>query len=258
MSFENIHVEQISKFIAKITLNRPEKHNALSLELMKELCEGLIGLENSDCRVVILAANGNNFCSGLDLQQAADESLIEKMGVQLAELFTLLHNTSLATIACVQGHALAGGGGLAASCDIVIADEEAKIGFPETRRGIIAAQVATILIRQMSVRFVKELLLTGELIHSSRAGEIGLVNHVVSLDSMEKKALMLANEILKGAPKAIKDTKKLLEKISPGVFSNDLSLALEFHHSARCSKEGKEGIASFLEKRPPKWTNEMD
>lgn len=253
MTFENISIEQITKFISKISLNRPEKHNALSLELMKDLCEGLISLENSDCRVVILAARGTNFCSGLDLQQAADDGLIEKMGSQLAKLFSLFHDTSLVTIACVQGHAIAGGGGLAASCDIVLATEKAKIGFPETRRGIIAAQVAAILIRQLSIRFVRELLLIGELIDSHRAKEIGLVNHVVDSDEIDNKALLIANQALKGAPKAIKDTKKLLEKISLGTFSKDLTTALEFHYAARSSTEGKEGIASFLEKRPPNW-----
>jgi methylglutaconyl-CoA hydratase len=253
MNNENILVEKISKSIAKVKLNRPDKHNALSLELIKELIEALASLENSGCQVLILTAAGKNFCSGLDLQQAADDALIETIGSQLAKLFTLFHDTSLVTIACVQGHAIAGGGGLAASCDIVLAEMEAKIGFPETRRGIVAAQVAAILVRQLSVRFVRELLLTGQLIDSQRAKEIGFVNHIVGVEHLDEKALSIAHEVLKGAPNAIKETKRLLRKLTSGSFSEDLALALEFHHAARHSIEGKEGIASFLEKRPPNW-----
>lgn len=253
MVYENILIEN-SKPIAKLTLNRPEKHNALSLELMKELCDAFMSLEKSGCQVVIVTANGKNFCSGLDLQQAADDSLIEKMGSQLAKLFTLLHETSLVTIACVQGNAMAGGGGVAASCDIVVAAKDAKFGFPETRRGIVAAQVAVILVRQLSLRFVRELLLTGELIDSQRAKEIGLINSIVETNEIESEALSIANEVLKGAPNAIKETKRLLEKLAPGAFKKDLVLALEFHHAARHSAEGKEGIVSFLEKRPPNWS----
>lgn len=253
MKNENILIEKISGSIAKVTLNRTEKHNALSLELMNELCESLIALEKSGCQVVILKANGKNFCSGLDLQQAADDTLIEKMGSQLAKLFTILHETSLVTIACVQGKALAGGGGLAASCDFMLVANESKIGFPETRRGIVAAQVAVILVRQISMRFIRELLLTGELIEGKRAVEIGLANRMVDSDQMENEALMIANEVLKGAPQAIKETKRLLEKLAPGTFSQDLILALDVHHAARHSAEGKEGIASFLEKRSPIW-----
>lgn len=254
MMNEYIVIENINKAIAKMTLNHPQTHNALSLELMKELCDALNALENSSCQVIILAAKGKNFCSGLDLHQAADEALIEKMASQLAKLFTLFHHTPLVTIACVQGQAIAGGGGLAASCDIMLAAEEAKIGFPETRRGIIAAQVAAILVRQLNIRFVRELLLTGELIDSLRAKEIGLVNHVVSLEIMDQEALRIANEVLKGAPNAIKETKRLLKEMAQGTFGKDLALAIDFHHAVRHSAEGKEGIASFLEKRPPNWT----
>lgn len=253
MTFETILIENISPSIVKITLNRPEKHNAISLELMNELCTTLESLKNSSCQVMILAANGKHFCSGLDLQQASDDNLIETMGLQLAKLFTLFHETPLVTIACVQGNAMAGGGGLAASCDLIVASREAKIGFPETRRGIVAAQVAAILARQLNSRLIKELLLTGELIDSQRAKEIGLFNVIVDAKEMEKEAFRLASEVLKGAPNAIRETKRLLEKLALGSFSADLAVALDFHHATRHSAEGKEGIAAFLEKRSPTW-----
>lgn len=253
MPHENILIEKFNRSITKITLNRPENQNALSLELMKELCEALKKIEDSECKVLILNAKGKNFCAGLDLKQASDEVLRDTMILQIASLFTLLHHTSLVTIAAVQGHAMAGGGGLAAACDIVLLSEEAMMGFPETRRGIVAAQVATILVRQLSMRHVRELLLTGHLVDSKRAVEIGLANQVVNLGQLQNEALRTAEEVLKGAPSALKATKGLLEKLIPDRFSEDLELALSIYHSARNSQEAKEGIASFLEKRPPKW-----
>ncbi len=253
MKNDCLSVEKVNEAISKITLNRPDKHNALSIELITSLSEALTALEKSQCRAVIISGSGKDFCSGLDLQQAADESLIDKMGSQLATLYTILHNTPLVTIAAVRGNAIAGGGGLAVSCDIVLLDAEAKIGFPETRRGIIAAQVATILVRQIGMRHVRGLLLTGELVDANRAVELGLANQVVVQTGVEDEALKIANEILKGAPEAVKETKKLLEKLAPGDFSRDLEMALKVHHAARHSKEGKEGIAAFLEKRVPHW-----
>lgn len=253
MDSQLLMIERMDPSISKIVLNRPEKHNALSLELMDELCCALADLESSGCHVVILSAEGKDFCSGLDLQQASDEELIGKIGLQLAKLFTLLHNTSLVTIATVQGHAVAGGGGLAASCDIMLMAEGARIGFPETRRGLVAAQVSAILVRQLSIRHVRELLLLGEFVDCRRALEIGLANDVVRLDELQNEALRMAQKVLKGSPGAIKETKRLLEKLTPGNFSKDFELALSVHHAVRISSEAREGIASFLEKRPPEW-----
>lgn len=253
MKNDCIIVEKVNESISKIILNRPEKHNALGIELITALCEALTEMEKSSCRVVVISAKGKNFCSGLDLQQAADESLIEKMGRQLAALFTILHNTPLVTIAAVRGYAIAGGGGLAISCDIVLVDEEAKMGFPEVRRGIVAAQVAAILVRQASLRHARELLLTGLVVDAGRAIEMGLANRIVLYGDVESEALKLAGEVLKGAPNAVKKTKRLLEKLVPGDFSSDLEMALLVHHASRHSAEGKEGIAAFLEKRSPEW-----
>lgn len=252
MKNDCILVEKVNEFVSKIILNRPEKHNALSIELITALSDVLSELEKTSCRVVVISGNGKDFCSGLDLQQAVDEKLIEKMGGQLARLFTTLHNTTLVTIAAVRGNAIAGGGGLAISCDIVLFEREAKIGFPEVRRGIVAAQVATILARQVSMRHVRELLLAGKLVDAGRAVEMGLANMVVS-GGVEEEALHIAGEVLKGAPQAVKETKRLLEKLAPGDFSKDLEMALAVHHAARHSVEGKEGIAAFLEKRLPNW-----
>lgn len=248
-----IGIEKIDEKISKITLKRPEKHNALNLELMSELAEAVEVLEKSSCSVIILEAEGPTFCSGLDLQEAAADKLIDKMSSHLARLYTVLHHTPIVTIAAVHGNAIAGGGGLAASCDLVLMTETAKIGFPETRRGLVAAQVAVILMRQLNKRHVSELLLTAELIDSRKAVEIGLANRVVTNDSIRDVALNIAQEVLKGAPKAIRDTKKTLNQLETSSFTENLKLAISVHHAARISDEAKEGITAFFEKRSPKW-----
>lgn len=253
MESDIVLLEMIDQSISKIILNRPEKHNALNLELMESLCRKIKALEDTSSRVAIICGAGSNFCTGLDLKQASDEALVEKMGHQLAQLFTILHQTSLVTIAAVHGHAIAGGGGLAASCDLVLFDEEAKIGFPEVHRGLVAAQVAAILARQMNMRHISELLLTGRLVSSEQAIEMGLGNSVVHIGELQDEVLRLAKEILKGGPEALKETKDLLRKLSRN-FSVDLDLALSMHHKVRHSSEAKEGIAAFLEKRAPKWS----
>jgi methylglutaconyl-CoA hydratase len=252
MQNDAVLIEQIDRTVFKIILNRPEKHNALNLELMEALCKKIKDLENSACQIAIICGSGSNFCTGLDLKQASDEALVEKMGHQLAQLYRILYQTPLVTIAAVQGHAIAGGGGIAVSCDLVLFEAEAKIGFPEVHRGLVAAQVAAILARQMNMRQVYDLLLTGQLVGSEQAVKIGLCNAVVRIGKLQDEALRMAKEVLKGGPEALKETKSLLQKLSRD-FVADLNLALSVHQKVRYSSEAKEGIAAFLEKRAAAW-----
>lgn len=246
MDNKHIKIETISPEISMVTLQQPQRHNALSLEMIEELCHAFTRLEQTSCRVMILEAEGTTFCSGLDLKQAADEGLAEKMGRQLAHLFTILHNTSLITLAALQGNAIAGGGGLAASCDLVFIAENAKIGFPEVKRGLVAALVATILRGQLSSRHLKELLLSGGLIDSRRAVEIGLANRVVNDKDLKQAVLLYAQEIVTGAPQALKKTKDLLRRMEGDLFSTQLQHALSVYRDARASQEARDGINAFL------------
>jgi enoyl-CoA hydratase/carnithine racemase len=246
MNNAHIKIETLSPQISVITLAQPKRHNALSLEMIEELCYAFTALEQTTCNVVILEAEGVSFSAGLDLKQAADEAMAEKMGRQLAHLFTILHNTALITLATLQGNAIAGGGGLAASCDLVFIAEEAKIGFPEVKKGLVAALVATVLHGQLSSRHLKELLLSGELIDSRRAVEIGLANHVVNSKELKQRVLLYAQEITKGAPQALKKTKDLFRYLEGDLFSTQLIHALSVYREARASQEAKDGIAAFL------------
>lgn len=256
-TYQYIEVENINHSITSITLNRPEKRNALNLTLMDELIEAFVALHRqSKQRIVILAAKGAAFCSGLDLYEAADPLLVEDMAVRIGRLLSTVYTSPLVTLACLQGDALAGGAGLALACDFTLAAKEAKIGFPEVRRGLVAAQVATILCRKVSMHDASELLLLGELVDAHRANTIGIIHRIVEGEDLLSAAIDIAELVLQGGPEAIKKTKELLIKMPSSSFFEDLKIALDFHCSSRHGKEAKEGISAFLEKRSPKWINE--
>lgn len=254
MNKSQLTVSVIQPEVALITLNRIEKRNALSVALMEELIQELQKLEKDPkVRIVILSGAGPTFCAGFDLQEALDPVLIETTAQHVARLLTAIYTTPLVMIAAVQGNAIAGGAGIVAACDYALMVQDARIGFPETRRGLIAAQVSTLLCRQMRMRDVRELLLLGEPVDAHRAYLMGLINQVVPPEELMARALEVANAALKGAPEAVRQTKQLLNNLYPTPFSDDLHKALTVHHSKRRCDEAKEGIAAFLEKRPPQW-----
>lgn len=241
--------------IVQITLKRSNKRNALNLTMMEELVSAFEEMEkNSVNRVAILAAEGSVFCSGMDLAEASDISLVKTIAQHIANLLTAIHTSSLVTIASVQGDAIAGGGGLVAACDFAIAAKHARIGFPETRRGLVAAQVSALLCRQLPIRWVRELLLLGELVDSERTLAMGLVSRVVEKEVLYGETMHFARLVLEGAPGATRATKKLLHKLEHSAFQDDLQSALAFHYTARHSDEAQEGIKAFLEKRSPSWS----
>jgi len=247
-------VEKQTSQITLITLNRPERRNALTIELMSELTEAI---ENAaadlEQRILILRGAGKAFCTGLDLEAAADKSKAPATAEAVARILLALAKTRLVTIATVHGAAVAGGAGIMSACDFVVAAEQTKIGYPEVRRGLVAGLVMTFLRRQLRERDLRELLLMSELIDAKRAQEIGLVNRVVPPDELETTAQQIASAVLQGAPGAITNSKRLLEELWSSSVADDIALALRHHMEARESDEAKEGIAAFLEKRPPKW-----
>jgi methylglutaconyl-CoA hydratase len=157
------------------------------------------------------------------------------------------------TLALVHGVALAGGAGLMMACDFAIATYDAKIGFPEVRRGLVAGLIMTFLRRQLRERDTRELLLGGEIITSERAQELGIVNRVVPKEALMAKAHQIAESVIKGGPEAIALTKQILDELWHRSVQEDLKTALKHHVRARQSKEASEGIQAFLEKRAPEW-----
>lgn len=256
MTYEYITTQSLGNSIIMVTLNRPDKCNALNIALMEELSFTFEELyKDPSQRIVILNAQGSAFCTGLDLKETADPALTEKSAMFVARLFRAIYLSPLVTIAAVQGDALAGGAGLVAACDMALASKEARFGFPETRRGLVAAQVATLLRRQISMRNVRELLLTGESIDAQKALSIGLINRVVDKEQLLIEATALANQVLQGAPTATRETKHLLHSLDSSSFYDELKIALTFYENSRNSEEAKEGLAAFFEKRKPSWNN---
>ena len=251
-----ILIEKQTPQITVLTLNRPERRNSLTIELLNELISAIkVASDQPDERVLILRGAGAAFCTGLDLKVAADQSKAHSTAEMVAKTLIALAETRLVTIAAVHGAAVAGGAGIMSACDFVVAAEKTKIGYPEVRRGLVAGLVMTFLRRQVRERHLRELVLGGELIDAARAREIGLVNCVVPADTVMNEAQKFADSVLQGAPNAIAQTKKLIEQLWSSSVKEDVDVALKHHMQARESAEAREGIAAFNEKRKPNWAN---
>jgi len=249
-----IIVERKSPEITVLTLNRPERRNALSIELLTELTAAIkVSSDQPEERILILRGAGAAFCTGLDLKEAADHNKAHVTAELVAKMLIALSQAKVVTIAAVHGAAVAGGAGVMSACDYVVAAEKTKIGYPEVRRGLVAGLVMTFLRRQCRERDIRELLLGSELIDAGRALEIGLVNRVVPPNDVMNEAQRFAESILQGAPKAVIQTKRLIEEFWGRSVKSDIELALQHHMKARESAEAREGIAAFNEKRPPNW-----
>ena len=247
-------IEKQSPQITVVTLNRPERRNALTLELLSQLCAAIkVASDEPQNRLIILRGAGAAFCTGLDLKEAADQTKAHATAEMVANTLIAVSQTHLVTIAAVHGAAVAGGAGIMSACDFVVAAERTRIGYPEVRRGLVAGLVMTFLRRQVSERNMRELLLGSELIYAERANEIGLVNRVVAQNDLMPEALKFAASVLQGAPGAVAQTKRLIDELWWRSVKDDVDLALKYHMQARESDEAREGIAAFNEKRKPKW-----
>jgi len=248
-------IEKESPQISVVTLNRPERRNALTLELLTELCTAIkVASEQSEQRVLILRGAGAAFCTGLDLKDAADSTKAHATAEMVANTLVAISETRLVTIASVHGAAVAGGAGIMSACDFVVAAEKTKIGYPEVRRGLVAGLVMTFLRRQVGERNMRELMFSGDLIDAARAKEIGLVNRVVAPGYLMNEAQKFAASVMQGAPGALAQTKRLVEELWWRSVKEDVDVALKYHMQARESDEAREGIAAFNEKRKPSWT----
>ena len=246
-------IERQTPQITLVTLNRPERRNALTIELLTELVAAIkVVSDEAQERILILCGAGAAFCTGLDLKAASPENA-HATAEMVAKALLALSQTRLVTIAAVHGAAVAGGAGIMSACDFVVAAEGTKIGYPEVRRGLVAGLVMTFLRRQTGERNMSELLLGSELIDAEGAKEIGLVNRVVSRENLMSEAQKFADSVLQGAPGALAQTKRLIEELWWRSVKEDVDLALKYHMQARESSEASEGIAAFNEKRPPNW-----
>src|SRR5271165_7089631 len=262
MPYETLLVEA-TEHVATITLNRPDKRNSINTQMIADLQSALDAVEKTHARVVVLTGVGRTFCAGMDLallQAIATQSPSENQedSRRMAKMFRRVWSYSKPMIAAVNGHALAGGCGLATLCDFTIAVPEAKFGYTEVKIGFLPAIVSVFLTRQIGEKRARDLLLTGRMLEAAEAKEIGLVNEVVSADKLMARAHELAEVLLAASPSSITRAKHLLVSAEAASIDHDLERAVLENARVRCTPDFKEGLAAFLEKRKPVWQGESE
>jgi methylglutaconyl-CoA hydratase len=258
MPYHTIHLEYSSE-IAMITLSRPDKRNAITAEMIAELLSAFSEVEASPTRVLILTGAGKAFCSGMDLEalkELATQSAAEQRedAGLLARLCLRIWSFPKPTIAAVNGHAIAGGCGIATLCDFTVAVPEAKFGYPEVRIGFLPAVVSIFLVRQVGEKRARELLLSGRTIDAAEAHRFGLVTQVVPVKELMTTAQIIAAMLLEGSPLSLHMTKKLLCDFAAPEIARELELAAAGSAQIRTTLDFREGLESFLGKRPPRWS----
>jgi methylglutaconyl-CoA hydratase len=246
--------------IAYITLNRPEKRNALSYELIAELKEAFDrAAHDEQAKVVVLKAIGETFCAGADLeylQQLQKFSYEQNVADSnhLKELFLKIYTLNKVVIAQIQGHALAGGCGLATVCDFSFAVPEAKFGYTEVKIGFIPALVMVFLLRRLNEGKAKQLLLSGDLITAEEAQHIGLLNFTSTNENLAADVLKFATKLINSnSAQSMAITKKMIAEVQSLPLQQALDYASTMNATARASEDCQSGIAAFLNKEKIVW-----
>jgi methylglutaconyl-CoA hydratase len=244
-----------------IVLNRPDKRNALSRQLIGDLMQAFDDLhQERKVRAVILTGAGSAFCAGMDLAEMHETSQQENardVWYEDAMLYRDLIDKLLLfpkpIIAAVNGPAVAGGMGLVLASDIVVAAREARFGLPEPKRGVVAGMVSPLLAFRLGGSHAANLLLRGHLIDAAEAHRIGLAHEVVGSEFVWARSQEIAGEIEECSPSALQQTKRMLNETVAEHLSTFLTAGAAASATARTTEDAAEGLAAFLEKRPPKW-----
>jgi methylglutaconyl-CoA hydratase len=248
--------------VARIVLSRADKRNALSRELLRQLSEAVHKTAaDPSARLLVLAADGPVFCAGMDLgemQDAAgrpDARDVWQNDTQIyLDLVRTLYRLAVPTLAVVQGPVLAGGVGLVAACDLVVASEKASVALPEPKRGITAAIVLPLLLLRVGPAAAGWLLMSGESWSADTACRRGLFHDVVTPENLASRVDALIASILGGSPAALAITKRHLQACASEWLEWQLAAGMRLSAQARETSDAREGLAAFLEKRPPAWT----
>lgn len=249
--------------IATITLNRPDKRNAISTQMIADLQSALDEIERSHARVGLITGAGKAFCAGMDLDMLADiakQSPAENQedSRRIARMFRRIWSFTKPLIAAVNGAALAGGCGIATLCDFTLAVPEAKFGYTEVKIGFLPAIVSVFLTRQIGEKRARDLLLTGRIIEAAEAKEFGLITEIVEPDQLLARAKEIADVLIAASPSSLTRAKRLLTSAAAASVDADLERAVLENARIRCTPDFKEGVASFLEKRKPVWRGDSD
>lgn len=245
--------------VARVVMSRPEKHNAFNPELIQELHQTFLRLgQDESVRVVVLSGEGKSFSAGADLDWMkgmgeADEAENLRSAREMGELFRAIDQCPKPVVGAIQGAALGGGAGLVCSVDIAIAGPKALFGFTEVRLGLVAAVISPFVLRRLGYSVAREKLLTGERFGADEAFRVGLVHQ--STDNLEEAVEATVTRLLKGSTQAQAASKKLLSKVWTLPEDKQLEPAAKCIADARASRDGREGLAAFLEKRSPRWVD---
>ncbi|HVP44036.1 MAG TPA: enoyl-CoA hydratase-related protein [Terriglobales bacterium] len=247
--------------VAVITLNRPDKRNAVSFELVDELMQALDHAERSAAQVIIITGAGKAFCAGLDLEDLkkllgrSHEQNVQDSAT-MARLFRRIYDFPKPMIAAVNGHAIAGGTGIATMCDFTLSVADAKYGYTEVKIGFVPAIVSSILVWQVGHKIARDLLMTGRLFDAAEAHRYGLVNEIVEPERLMPRALELARLLMENSPSSVRLSKKLINGFIAKALDEQMAQAVEDNARIRTTADFREGITAFLEKRKPKWSGE--
>jgi methylglutaconyl-CoA hydratase len=255
--FRFIHVES-AKGVQTITLNRPEKRNALSPELIDELSQALSDAAECDCGVIILTGAGPAFCAGLDMEHLSTMSARtaeehRRDSENMARALRKLYEFPKPIIAAVNGPAIAGGMGIATLCDFTYAVPDAKFGYTEVRIGFVPAIVASFLLRQIGEKRTRELLLSGRILKAEEACRMGLITRIVQPDELMAEAHGLAQSLLHNSPQAMRAVKELLTHHAAGYLDEEIEDAISANAQQRASEDFREGVRAFHEHRRADW-----
>lgn len=252
---ELLLIDRSHSHVANLTMNRPDRRNALGIDLMEALRAAIEKVSTEPGkRALVIHGIGPAFCSGLDFKEAQDPANAHRSASALAALYKAICTCPLITIAAAHGAAFGGGAGLIAACDFAVAAENLQLGYPEVRRGLVAALVSCLIRRQVAGPKLREILFFGKTFSAHEAMAAGLVTKVVPPAVLGMEATALAASLSASAPGAIARTKLLLYKLDR--IEEDLQIALDFHLTARNADEAAEGMAAFFEKREPKWATD--
>jgi len=254
--FHHVVTESASG-VMTITMNRPDKRNALCL-LIEELTEAFNEAETSDCGVLILTGAGPAFCAGLDMEnletmhaRTADEN--RRDSENMARVLRTLYEFPKPVIAAVNGPAIAGGMSLATIPDFTLATPESKFGYNEVRVGFVPAIAASFLLRQVGEKRTRELLLTGRLMKAQEALNIGLITQIVAAEELLQTAQALAQTLLLNSPQAMQSVKRLLAKHGRRRLDDELEDAIQVNAQQRSAEDFREGVRAFIERRRADW-----
>ncbi len=257
-----VHIDSTADGVVFVTINRPHKKNAFDAATIAALHEAFETLHGADrVRVVFIRGAGGTFSAGADLNWMRDaagwseaDNRTDALG--LARMLKALHEVPALTVAVVEGSAMGGGAGIVAACDMAVAVEGTRFAFSEVKLGLIPATIAPYVIEAIGARRARQLFLTGNIFDADYAAHVGLIDMVLPEGSVDSFIEMLSDSVSPNAPGAMGDAKRLVHDIAhhriDGGLLDDTARRIA---RARVSEEGREGVAAFLEKRPPNWAN---